>query len=168
MLFVCLCLFKLFCFICNVASNDSFLRTWSVPQVALTCMAKLRDERFMFPGNLSSDSITCLDLIVVKQLSNGACLTILFKLIMAILRNESSEALRRRYVTCSVLDFDCVAVYCFGRQTYFCMSLYRQYALLLSYFQYCLNVVDPDVPTSVLQFLLLSEQDNEYIDLPKV
>ncbi|MCH83601.1 nuclear pore complex protein Nup205-like [Trifolium medium] len=102
-------------------------------------MAKLRDERFMFPGSLSSDSITCLDLIVVKQLSNGACLTILFKLIMAILRNESSEALRR-----------------------------RQYALLLSYFQYCLNVVDPDVPTSVLQFLLLSEQDSEYIDLPKI
>lgn len=76
---------------------------------------------------------------MVKQLSNGACLTILFKLIMAILRNESSEALRR-----------------------------RQYALLLSYFQYCQNVVDPDVPTTVLQFLLLSEQDNEYIDLPKI
>ncbi|KAI5441240.1 nuclear pore complex protein NUP205 isoform X1 [Lathyrus oleraceus] len=122
------------------ASPDCSLRmAFILSQVALTCMAKLRDERFMFPGSLSSDSITCLDLIVVKQLSNGACLTILFKLIMAILRNESSEALRR-----------------------------RQYALLLSYFQYCLNVVDPDVPTSVLQFLLLSEQDNEYIDLPKI
>lgn len=122
------------------ASPDCSLKmAFILSQVALTCMAKLRDERFMFPGNLSSDSITCLDLIVVKQLSNGACLTILFKLIMAILRNESSEALRR-----------------------------RQYALLLSYFQYCLNVVDPDVPTSVLQFLLLSEEDNEYIDLPKI
>jgi nuclear pore complex protein Nup205 len=131
-------------------------------------MAKLRDERFMFPGSLSSDSITCLDLIVVKQLSNGACLTILFKLIMAILRNESSEALRRRYVTHSVIDSDCLPVYCFRQQTYFCLYLYSQYALLLSYFQYCLNVVDPDVPTSVLQFLLLSEQDSEYIDLPKV
>jgi len=112
LLFVCLSLFKLFCFICNIASYDSFLRTWNVPQVALTCMAKLRDERFMFPGNLSSDSITCLDLIVVKQLSNGACVTILFKLIMAILRNESSEALRRRYVTHSVIVSDCVAVHC--------------------------------------------------------
>lgn len=86
----------------------------SFHQVALTCMAKLRDERFMFPGSLSSDNITCLDLIVVKQLSNGACLTILFKLIMAILRNESSEALRRRYVSSSVTDSDCIAVYCFG------------------------------------------------------
>ncbi|KAK7411230.1 hypothetical protein VNO78_02663 [Psophocarpus tetragonolobus] len=122
------------------ASPDCSLKmAFILSQVALTCMAKLRDERFLFPGSLSSDNITCLDLIVVKQLSNGACLTILFKLIMAILRNESSEALRR-----------------------------RQYALLLSYFQYCQNVVDPDVPTTVLQFLLLNEQDNEYIDLPKI
>ncbi|KAK7304174.1 hypothetical protein RJT34_15273 [Clitoria ternatea] len=122
------------------ASPDCSLRmAFILSQVALTCMAKLRDERFLFPGSLSSDNITCLDLIVVKQLSNGACLTILFKLVMAILRNESSEALRR-----------------------------RQYALLLSYFQYCQNVVDPDVPTTVLQFLLLNEQDNEYIDLPKI
>ncbi|XP_027329370.1 nuclear pore complex protein NUP205 [Abrus precatorius] len=122
------------------ASPDCSLRmAFILSQVALTCMAKLRDERFLFPGSLSSDNITCLDLIVVKQLSNGACLTILFKLIMAILRNESSEALRR-----------------------------RQYAVLLSYFQYCQNVVDPDVPTTVLQFLLLNEQDNEYIDLPKI
>ncbi|ESW10307.1 hypothetical protein PHAVU_009G198200 [Phaseolus vulgaris] len=122
------------------ASQDCSLKmAFILSQVALTCMAKLRDERFLFPGSLSSDNITCLDLIVVKQLSNGACLTILFKLIMAILRNESSEALRR-----------------------------RQYAFLLSYFQYCQNVVDPDVPTTVLQFLLLNEQDNEYIDLPKI
>lgn len=91
-------------------------------------MAKLRDERFMFSRSLSYDSITCLDLIMVKQLANGACLTILFKLTMAIRRSESSEALRR-----------------------------CQYALLLSYFQYCSNVVDPDVPTPDLQFLLLSE-----------
>ncbi|KAL2340478.1 hypothetical protein Fmac_008418 [Flemingia macrophylla] len=122
------------------SSPDCSLKmAFILSQVALTCMAKLRDERFLFPGSLSSDNITCLDLIVVKQLSNGACLTILFKLIMAILRNESSEALRR-----------------------------RQYALLLSYFQYCQNMVDPDVPTTVLQFLLLNEQDNEYIDLPKI
>ncbi|XP_019419243.1 PREDICTED: nuclear pore complex protein NUP205-like [Lupinus angustifolius] len=124
----------------SCASPDCSLRmAFILSQVALTCMAKLRDERFLFPGSLNSDNITCLDLIAVKQLPNGACLTILFKLIMAILRNESSEALRR-----------------------------RQYALLLSYFQYCQNMVDPDVPTTVLQFLLLSEQDNEYIDLPKI
>ncbi|XP_028801287.1 nuclear pore complex protein NUP205-like [Neltuma alba] len=122
------------------ASPDCSLKmAFILSQVALTCMAKLQDERFLFPGSLNSDSIMCLDLIVAKQLSNGACLTILFKLIMAILRPESSEALRR-----------------------------RQYALLLSYFQYCQNVVDPDVPTTVLQFLLLNEQDNEYIDLPKI
>ncbi|KAG2398953.1 Nuclear pore complex protein [Vigna angularis] len=115
----------------QIVEDCSLKMAFILSQVALTCMAKLRDERFLFPGSLSSDNITCLDLIVVKQLSNGACLTILFKLIMAILRNESSEALRRRY------------------------------------FQYCQNVVDPDVPSTVLQFLLLNEQDNEYIDLPK-
>lgn len=60
-------------------------------------MAKLRDERFLCPGGLNPDSITSLEIIMVKQLSNGACHSILFKLIMAILRNESSEALRRRY-----------------------------------------------------------------------
>ncbi|KAF7814524.1 nuclear pore complex protein NUP205 [Senna tora] len=122
------------------ASPDCSLKmAFILSQVALTCMAKLQDERFLFPGSLNSDNIMCLDLIVAKQLSNGACLTILFKLIMAVLRPESSEALRR-----------------------------RQYALLLSYFQYCQNVIDPDVPTTVLQFLLLNEQDNEYIDLPKI
>lgn len=88
-------------FICKLSrQTDLYLHTSNFPQVALTCMAKLRDERFLFPGSLSSDNITCLDLILVKQLSNGSCLTILFKLIMSILRNESSEALRRRYVTC--------------------------------------------------------------------
>lgn len=60
-------------------------------------MAKLRDEKFLCPGGLNSDSVTFLDVIMVKQLSNGACHSLLFKLIMAILRNESSEALRRRY-----------------------------------------------------------------------
>ncbi|CAN1216816.1 Nuclear pore complex protein NUP205 [Linum perenne] len=40
-----------------------------------------------------------------------------------------------------------------------------QYALLLSYFQYCQHTLDPDVPTTVLQFLLLEEQDNEDLDL---
>lgn len=69
-------------------------------KVGLTCMAKLRDERFAFPGGLNSDTVTCLDIIMAKRLSNGACHSILFKLIMAILRHESSEALRRRY------DFD--------------------------------------------------------------
>jgi len=140
---------------------------WNFSQVALTCMAKLRDERFLFPGSLSSDNITCLDLIVVKQLSNGACLTILFKLIMAILRNESSEALRRRYVSCSVSIsvFGCILFWFANLHLHVLCS---QYAFLLSYFQYCQNVVDPDVPTTVLQFLLLNEQDNEYIDLPKV
>lgn len=60
-------------------------------------MAKLRDERFLFPSGLNSDCATSLDVILVKQLSNGACHSILFKLILAILRHESSEALRRRY-----------------------------------------------------------------------
>lgn len=60
-------------------------------------MAKLRDERFAFPRGLTSDTVTCLDIIMTKQLSNGACQSILFKLIVAILRPESSESLRRRY-----------------------------------------------------------------------
>ncbi|CAK9182162.1 unnamed protein product [Ilex paraguariensis] len=108
-------------------------------QVALTCMAKLREERYLFPGALNSDTVTCLDIIMPKQLSNGACHSMLFKLILAILRHESSEALRR-----------------------------RQYALLLSYFQYCQHMLDPDVPTTVLQLLLIDEQDSEDFDLQKI
>lgn len=65
-------------------------------KVGLTCMAKLRDERFVLSSDSASDTVTCLDIIMSKQLSNGACRSILFKLIMAILRKESSEALRRR------------------------------------------------------------------------
>ncbi|KAH1131571.1 hypothetical protein J1N35_002949 [Gossypium stocksii] len=122
------------------ASPDCSLKmAFILSQVALTCMAKLRDDRFLFPGGFSLDNITCLDIIMVKQLSNGACHSLLFKLIMAILRNESSEALRR-----------------------------RQYALLLSYFQYCQHMLVPNVPTSVLQQLLLDEQDGEELDLQKI
>lgn len=66
-------------------------------------MAKLRDERFLCPAGFDSDSVTCLDIISVKQLSNGACQSILFKLMMSILRSESSESLRRRYhAYCSI------------------------------------------------------------------
>ena len=65
-------------------------------KVALTCMAKLRDERFVCPTGADSDAVTCLDIISAKQLSNAACNSLLFKLIMAIMRNESSETLRRR------------------------------------------------------------------------
>ncbi|KAI5320580.1 hypothetical protein L3X38_040288 [Prunus dulcis] len=108
-------------------------------QVALTCMAKLRDERFSFPGGFNSDSLACLDIIMAKQLPNGACHAILFKLTLAILRHESSEALRRRL-----------------------------YTLLLSYFQYCQHMLDPDVPSTVLQFLLLDEQDGDDMELQKI
>ncbi|KAL5729570.1 hypothetical protein ACHQM5_002502 [Ranunculus cassubicifolius] len=109
-------------------------------QVALTCMAKLRDERFLSPRGIESDNITCLDVILVKQLSNSACHSILFKLVISILRQETSELLRR-----------------------------RQYALLLSYFQYCQHVLDPDIPASVVQYLLHGEQDGEEdVDLKKV
>ncbi|KAJ8528333.1 hypothetical protein K7X08_022025 [Anisodus acutangulus] len=90
-------------------------------QVGVTCMAKLRDEGFLSPSGLNSDTVTCLDVMMTKQLSNGACHSILFKLILAILRNESSEALRR-----------------------------RQYALLLGYIQYCQHMLDPDLPTQEL------------------
>ncbi|XVE54418.1 hypothetical protein DITRI_Ditri03aG0079600 [Diplodiscus trichospermus] len=122
------------------ASPDCSLKmAFILSQVALTCMAKLRDDRFLCPGGFSSDITTCLDIIMVKQLSNGACHSMLFKLILAILRNESSEALRR-----------------------------RQYALLLSYFQYCQQMLAPNVPTTVLQQLLLDEHDGEELDLQKI
>ncbi|KAM7263304.1 hypothetical protein ACFE04_000987 [Oxalis oulophora] len=122
------------------ASPDCSLRmAFTLSQVALTCMAKLRDERFIFPGGLNSGSVTCMDIIMVKQLSNGACHSILIKLIMAILRHESSEALRR-----------------------------RQYGLLLSYFQYCQHMLAPDIPTSVMQYLLIDEQDGDDLDLEKI
>ncbi|XP_072964597.1 nuclear pore complex protein NUP205 [Typha angustifolia] len=115
------------------ASPDCSLKMAVIlTHVALTCMAKLRDERFLCPSGVDSDSVTCLDIISGKQLSNGACHSILFKLMMTILRNESSEPLRR-----------------------------RQYALLLSYFQYCGSILDPDVPASVLQYLLTEERDGD-------
>ncbi|KAL3643098.1 hypothetical protein CASFOL_013913 [Castilleja foliolosa] len=107
-------------------------------QVGLTCLAKLRDERFAFPSGLSLD-MACLDIITTKQLSNGACQSILFKLIMAILRHETSESLRR-----------------------------RQYVLLLSYFQYCRHMLDSDIPTMILQFLSVDEQVNGDLDLEKI
>ncbi|GAB4828290.1 hypothetical protein Ancab_035204 [Ancistrocladus abbreviatus] len=122
------------------ASSDCSLKmAMLLTQVALTCMAKLRDERFLCPGGLNSDSITCLDIIMLKQLSNGACLSILFKIVLAILRHESSEALRR-----------------------------RQYALLLSYFQYCQHILDPDLPRRVLECLLGNGQDSEDMDLERI
>ncbi|CAH9088046.1 unnamed protein product [Cuscuta europaea] len=108
-------------------------------QVGLTCMAKLRDVCFLCPGGLQSETITYLDIMIAKQLSNGACHSILFKMIMAILRQESSETLRR-----------------------------RQYTLLLSYFQYCQHILDPSIPTSVMQFLPMDEQDNEDAELEKI
>lgn len=45
--------------------------------------------------------------------------------------------------------------------------LFRQYALLLSYFQYCQHVLDPDVPAKVLG-CLVDEQDGDDMDLQKV
>lgn len=123
----------------SASSNCSLKMSQILTQVGLTCMAKLRDERFAFPGGLNSDTVTCLDIIMAKRLSNGACHSILFKLIMAILRHESSEALRR-----------------------------RQYALLLSYLQYCWHMLDPDVPSTILQFLSDDEQDNVDLDLEKI
>uniref|UniRef100_A0A1J3IWV9 Nuclear pore complex protein NUP205 n=1 Tax=Noccaea caerulescens TaxID=107243 RepID=A0A1J3IWV9_NOCCA len=122
------------------ASPDCSLKmAFVLTQVALTCIAKLRDDRFLFHGALNSDTVTCLDVMMVKHLSSGACHSVLFKLVMAILRHESSESLRR-----------------------------RQYALLLSYFQYCQHMIALDVPTSVVQFLLLDEQDGEDLDIQMI
>ncbi|KFK26746.1 hypothetical protein AALP_AA8G287800 [Arabis alpina] len=122
------------------ASQDCSLKmAFVLTQVALTCIAKLRDDRFLLHGASNSDTVTCIDVMMVKHLSTGACHSVLFKLVMAILRHESSESLRR-----------------------------RQYALLLSYFQYCQHMIALDVPTSVVQFLLLNEQDGEDLDIMKV
>ena len=131
-------------------------------------MAKLRDDRFLCPGGFSSDSITCLDIIMVKQLSNGACHSMLFKLIMAILRNESSEALRRRYGPNYISDSFLCLLNIFSYLTFVYVFVFSQYALLLSYFQYCQHTLAPDVLTTVLQQLLLDEQDGEELDLQKV
>ncbi|KAK4781282.1 hypothetical protein SAY87_017388 [Trapa incisa] len=122
------------------ASPDCSLKmAYILTQVALTCMAKLRDERFLYLGGISSDALTCLDILAMRQLSNGACHSILIKLVMAILRQESSEALRR-----------------------------RQYALLLSYFQYCGHVLHPEIPTSIIGSLLIDELDGEDSELEKI
>lgn len=74
-------------------------------------MAKLRDERFSCPGGVTSDNVMFLDVIMVKHLSNGACHSLLFKLIMAILRHESSEALRRRYGSNQGSSFFCLSCF---------------------------------------------------------
>ncbi|KAK1264926.1 hypothetical protein QJS04_geneDACA016129 [Acorus gramineus] len=80
------------------ASPDCSLKMATMlSQVALTCMAKLQDERFLCPGGINSDNVTYLDVILGRQLPNGACHSILLKLLTAIQRNESSEFLRRRY-----------------------------------------------------------------------
>ncbi|KAG8058444.1 hypothetical protein GUJ93_ZPchr0002g26266 [Zizania palustris] len=125
----------------TTSPDCSVKMAYILTNVALTCMAKLRDERFICPTGVDSDAVTCLDIISAKQLSNASCNSLLFKLTMAILRNESSETLRR-----------------------------RQYALLLSYFQYCCSILDSDVPASVLRFLLLEEQegDDDELTLRKV
>ncbi|MQL73492.1 hypothetical protein Taro_005836 [Colocasia esculenta] len=123
----------------SVSSDCSLKMAVILSQVALTCMAKLLDERFLSPGGVDSDNVTCLDVILVKQLPCGACHSILLKLMMAILRNESSELLRR-----------------------------RQYALLLSYFHYCRSILDPGVPAPVFRLLLHEENDGEDFDLQKV
>lgn len=46
--------------------------------------------------------------------------------------------------------------------------LSSQYALLLSYFQYCQHILDSDVPTAILQFLSEDGQEDEELDLEKV
>ncbi|EPS70536.1 hypothetical protein M569_04224, partial [Genlisea aurea] len=107
-------------------------------QVGLTCMAKLRNDRFALITEFTSDTVTSLDIIMNQKLWNGPCHSVLFKLIAAILRHESSEALRR-----------------------------RQYALLLSYLQYCWHLVDSDVSMMILQFFSVEELDED-LDLEKV
>ncbi|KMZ59250.1 hypothetical protein ZOSMA_6G01850 [Zostera marina] len=116
----------------SVSPDCSLKMALILSQVALTCMAKLRDERFLCLGSVDSDNITCLNLIMVKQLPNGACHSILLKIVMTILRNDSSELLRRRH-----------------------------YSLLLCYFQYCSSILNPNVPESILQFLLCDEEDGD-------
>lgn len=128
-------------------------------------MAKLRDARFSSPSGFNPDGAAYLDVLMVKQLSNGACHSILFKLIFAILRHDSSEALRRRYVILS-MNFFIAHSFLVGLTT--TSYHFSQYALLLSYFQYCQHILDPDVPKTVMQFLLLDEQDGEDLDLHKV
>ncbi|KAK6945091.1 Nucleoporin Nup186/Nup192/Nup205 [Dillenia turbinata] len=93
------------------ASPDCSLKMALIlSQVALTCMAKLRDERFLCPGAVNSDTVTFLDIMTVKKTTKRG------------------------------------------------MPLHI----------YCEHMLDPDVPTTVLQFLLHDDQDGEDLDLQKV
>ncbi|XP_078432384.1 nuclear pore complex protein (DUF3414) isoform X2 [Wolffia australiana] len=123
----------------SVSSDCSLKMAVMLSQVALTCMAKLRDERYVCPISVDPDNVTCLDVVSVRHLPTGACQSLLHKLLMAIQRSESSEILRR-----------------------------RQYALILSYFQYCRSILHPDFSRSVLGFLLREENEGEDSDLYKV
>eukprot|EP01018_Ginkgo_biloba_P012319 Gb_31636 [translate_table: standard] len=122
-------------------SQDCSLKmALSLSQVVLTCMAKLQDQSFLSPGGESSDNVTYVDLLSTAHLSNSACHSILLKLVTAILRHESSETLRR-----------------------------RQYAIFLSYFQYCRGMLDPDLSLSIMRDLLIEGQDGEEdVELQKI
>ncbi|KAL4568218.1 hypothetical protein LXL04_023825 [Taraxacum kok-saghyz] len=126
---------------CNFENphNCSFGSEAEVEQVSITCMAKLRNERFINPSVLNADTVTCVDVIMTRRMENGACHSILYKIMMAILKHDTSEPVRR-----------------------------RQYTLLLSYFQYCQHILDPHVPTTILQSLLVEEQESGDLDLEKI
>ncbi|KAH9317382.1 hypothetical protein KI387_019151, partial [Taxus chinensis] len=123
-------------------------------QVVLTCMAKLQDQSFLSPGGESTDNVTYIDILSSAHLSNSACHSILLKLVTAILRNESSETLRRRYFFVLMFYGICTC---------------SQYAIMLSYFQYCRGMLDPDVSLGIMRDLLIEGQDGEDdVELQKI
>ncbi|KAJ7534968.1 hypothetical protein O6H91_12G012900 [Diphasiastrum complanatum] len=117
-----------------VTSTETSLKmAFCLSQVVMTGMAKLQEQSFAYSGlSENEDDVMYLDLLSSVRLSNSACHAILSKLTAAILRPESSEALRR-----------------------------RQYATLLSYFHYCEGAVNPDLSLSVLCTLLTEGLDGE-------
>ncbi|KAG0484588.1 hypothetical protein HPP92_008667 [Vanilla planifolia] len=131
------------------AAQLHMLTGWShVVEVSVSRKALFIEDHSQFLFELLDASLSVsaspdcslkMALVLSHLLPNGACHSILLKLIVAILRTESSEALR-----------------------------IRQYALLLSYFQYCRNVLDPEIPRSVIGFLVSEDQGDDELNLQKI
>lgn len=106
-------------------------------QVVMTLVAKLQEQSLAVPHNSDvSDDVTWIDLLTRARLPTSACHSILSGLVRALLRHETSEALRRRL-----------------------------YATLVSYLNYSRGAAKWDVPPSVLRASLLDgvagDEDSE-------
>ncbi|GBG63334.1 hypothetical protein CBR_g37692 [Chara braunii] len=99
-------------------SPDCSLKmAFPISQVAMTVMAKLREQIYSSPGaGDSTDDVSCVDLLSASRLANNACHTILMKLVQLILKGDTSEPLRRRNTLKCCFSFFFLRVVCDDHQ----------------------------------------------------